>query len=68
MLFDNTNKVMDAIINDKPIATKNAKVNKVLEKIGQLQDLKEDARQMLLKTISLTSTRKHRSKYKTPHG
>lgn len=56
MLFDNTNKVMDAIINDKPIATKNAKVNKVLEKISQLQDLKEDARQMLLKTISLTST------------
>ena len=56
MLFDKTNKVMDAIINDKPLATKNVRVKRVFEKIAQLQDLKEDARQMLLKTISLTST------------
>jgi len=56
LLFDKTNKVMDAIINDKPLATKNVRVKRVFEKIAQLQDLKEDARQMLLKTISLTST------------
>lgn len=56
LIFDNTKKVMEAIINNKPIATKNTKVNEVFKKIGQLEDLKEDAREMLLKTISLSAS------------
>lgn len=56
MLIANTNKVMDAIINNKPIASQNAKINEVFKKIGQLEDIKEDAREMLLKTISLSSS------------
>jgi len=56
LLIANTNKVMDAIINNKPIASQNAKINEVFKKIGQLEDIKEDAREMLLKTISLSSS------------
>ncbi|NLZ53910.1 MAG: hypothetical protein GX892_12350, partial [Thermoanaerobacteraceae bacterium] len=56
LLFANTNKVMDAIISNKPIRSQNAKVNEVFKKISQLQDLKEDAREMLLKTILLSSS------------
>ncbi len=56
MIFTNTNKVMDAIINKKPIVTQNAKVKRVFDKIDQLEDIKEDAREMLLKTISLSAS------------
>ncbi len=56
MLFDNINKVMDAIINEKQIVTQNAKVKQVFEKISQLEGIKGDAREMLLKTISLSAS------------
>lgn len=56
MIFTNTNKVMDALINKKPIVTQNAKVKRVFDKIDQLEDIKEDAREMLLKTISLSAS------------
>jgi methyl-accepting chemotaxis protein len=56
LLFNNTNKVMDAIINEKQIATKNAKAKKVFEKLVELNSIKEDAREMLLKTISLSAS------------
>ena len=56
MFFSNTDKVMDAIINNRPIASQNPKVKQVFSKIGQLEDLKDDAREMLLKTISLSAS------------
>lgn len=56
MYFSNTDKVMDAIINNRPIASQNPKVKQVFSKIGQLEDLKDDAREMLLKTISLSAS------------
>lgn len=56
MLFDNTNKVMDAIINERQIATQNAKAKKVFKKLNELNSIKEDAREMLLKIISLSAS------------
>ncbi len=56
MFFENTNKILDAIIKEKPISTKNPKAISVVEKINKLENIKEDAREMLLKTISLSSS------------
>ncbi len=56
MFFNNTDKIMDAIIDDRQIATKSTKVKKVFEKLNDLNNIKEDAREMLLKTISLSAT------------
>ncbi len=56
MFFENTNKILDAIIKEKPISTKNPKVISVVEKINKLENIREDAREMLLKTISLSSS------------
>jgi len=47
---------MDALINNKPVSSRNPRVNEVLKKIRQLEDIKEEAREMLLKTIALSST------------
>jgi len=48
--------VLDAIVSNKPVVSRNLKVNEVLTKMSQLEDIKEDARQMLLKTIALSSS------------
>ncbi|WP_296970146.1 methyl-accepting chemotaxis protein [Tepidanaerobacter sp. EBM-38] len=56
MFFENTNKILDAIIKEKPISTKNPKAISVLEKINKLENIREDTREMLLKTISLSSS------------
>lgn len=56
MFFENTNKILDAIIKEKPISTKDPKAISVVEKINKLENIREDARAMLLKTISLSSS------------
>ena len=56
MFLSSANKIVDAILNNKPVTSKNPKVNEVLKKIEQLEEIKEDARQMLLKTVSLSAS------------
>jgi len=56
MFFENTNKILDAIIEGKSVSTNDPRVANAAEKINKLKTIKEDARSMLLKTISLSSS------------
>lgn len=56
MFFENTNKILDAIVEGKSVSTNDPRVANAAEKINKLKTIKEDARNMLLKTISLSSS------------
>lgn len=56
MLFGRTNKIIDAVLQDKEIETNNPKELKLLKKIRGYKNIKEMGREMLLKTISLSAS------------
>jgi len=55
MLFKNSEKILDAIIAEKEIPTQDIKAQEVFSKIKKLNAVKQEARKLLLETITLSS-------------
>lgn len=56
MFFNNSSKVINAILEGEKINTNDPKVMKLLNKINQYKNIKEASREMLLKTIELSAS------------
>lgn len=55
MIFRNCEKILDAIIAEKEVPTQDVKAQQVFSQINKLNNIKQEARKLLLETINLSS-------------